>query len=111
MAEKPAKRVNRRDDIIRASADLFERVGYHKASMQMLADEVGLGKPTLYHYFKSKNEILHAIHEGTITQVMELHRKRLGKNLPPEELLRGVASDMLTFIKKYPGYIRAFFDH
>jgi AcrR family transcriptional regulator len=111
MAKEVAKRTNRREDIIKASANLFERVGYHKASMQMLADEVGLGKPTLYHYFKSKNEILHAIHQGTITQVLELHKARVAKNLPPEALLRGVAEDMLGFIKKHPGYTRAFFDH
>jgi len=32
--------------------------------MQMLADEVGLGKPTLYHYFPSKNAILFAMHDA-----------------------------------------------
>lgn len=111
MPNTPAKRTNRREDIIQASADLFEKVGYHRATMQLLAEEVGLGKPTLYHYFKSKNEILYAIHQGTITQVLELHNARVRKNLPTEDLLRGIAGDMLSFIKKHPGYTRAFFDH
>jgi len=111
MPSNSAKRTNKREDIIQASADLFEKVGYHRATMQLLAEEVGLGKPTLYHYFKSKNEILYAIHQGTITQVLKLHRTRVSKNLPPEDLLRGIASDMVAFIKKHPGYTRAFFDH
>src|ERR1700716_2738281 len=55
---------DRRDQIIQASAELFEKVGYHGASMQMVADAVKLGKPTLYYYFKSKTDILYAVHES-----------------------------------------------
>lgn len=111
MVQGSTKRTNRKADIVKASADLFEKVGYHRASMQMVAEEVGLGKPTLYHYFKSKNEILYAIHQETISKVRELHEKRVSKNLPPDELLHGMAKDMLTFIKEHPGYVRAFFEH
>ena len=32
----------KRNEILGHCATLFDRVGYHKASMQMLADEVGL---------------------------------------------------------------------
>ena len=45
MPSKSPKRTNGREDIIQASSDLFEKVGYH-ATMQLLAVEVGLGKPT-----------------------------------------------------------------
>ena len=102
---------NKRDKIIAASAVLFEKVGYHRATMQLLADEVGIGKPTLYHYFRSKSQILLAIHEEVITRVIEAHMERIQQDLPTEELLRHIAIDMLTFIKEHPGYVRAFFEH
>lgn len=111
MSTPPKRRGNRKEDIIQASADLFEKVGYHRASMQMLADEVGLGKPTLYHYFRSKTEILYAIHQEIISKVLTQHLKRAEKGLPPDQLLEGMAKDMLTFIKEHPGYVRAFFEH
>lgn len=113
MSGKPRtrKNSNKREAIIQASTVLFERVGYHRASMQMLADEVGLGKPTLYHYFKSKSQILYSIHQEVISKVIASHEERVSQHLSPDELLRGMAKDMLTFIKEHPGYVRAFFEH
>jgi AcrR family transcriptional regulator len=39
--------------------------------LQMLADEVRLGKPTLNHYFASKTEILCAIHQMHIAALLD----------------------------------------
>ena len=44
----------RRLEIILHSADLFDKVGYHKMTMQMLADEAGMGKPTLLSLFSEQ---------------------------------------------------------
>src|SRR5882672_5532031 len=62
---------DKRQQIIERCADLFDSGGYHRATMQMLADEVGLGKPTLYHYFSSKTDILYAIHQQHIAALMD----------------------------------------
>lgn len=112
MAEKKseshAKRIN---EIMQASALLFDKVGYHGASMQMVADAVKLGKPTLYHYFRSKSEILFAIHQQLISQLFASHAAREAKKLPPDQLLEGICTDILSFIHDHPGYVRAFFEH
>ena len=79
--------------------------------MQMLADDVGIGKPTLYHYFKSKSEILYAIHQEVMSNVLAAHAMRVEEKLAPDAILRGIATDMLIFIKDHPGYVRAFFEH
>lgn len=47
-----------RDDILLAAAQIFRRKGFHGASMQDIADAVGLQKATLYHHVRSKQEIL-----------------------------------------------------
>ena len=104
-------RINRREQIIRESAVLFEKVGYHGASMQLVAEAVGLGKPTLYHYFRSKTEILHAMHQDLIKELFDKHAEREAKDLSVEELLLGVATDILKQIDEHPGYVRAFFEH
>lgn len=78
--------------------------------MQMLADEVGLGKPTLYHYFPSKHDILYAIHDAHMSTLMEgLDGGKTDAN--PLELLRGACIDILRQIAEHPGYVRAFMDH
>lgn len=101
----------KRLEIIMHCANLFDKVGYHKASMQMLADEVGLGKPTLYHYFKSKSAILYAIHELHMDALIQGLEELSDPSLRPSELLRHACAGILRQIAEHPGYVRAFMDH
>ncbi|WP_187276372.1 TetR/AcrR family transcriptional regulator [Parahaliea maris] len=103
--------VNRQQEIIRASAALFDRVGYHGASMNMIAEAVNLGKPTLYHYFRSKSEILFAMHRELMSVLVDAHNARQQETSRPDELLRGLCYDTIKFIVEHPGYTRAFFEH
>lgn len=50
--------VNKERDILQAAIALFQEKGYHATSMQDLADAVGLQKGSLYHYIRSKEELL-----------------------------------------------------
>jgi AcrR family transcriptional regulator len=51
----------KRQDIIRIAAKLFEELGYERTSMSMIASRVGGSKATLYAYFPSKEELLRAV--------------------------------------------------
>ena len=44
--------------VLDAAATLFLDVGYDAASMQQLADRLGLHKSSLYHYVNSKEDLL-----------------------------------------------------
>lgn len=101
----------KRIEIIEHCAALFDKVGYHKASMQMLADEVGLGKPTLYHYFPSKLSILYAIHDTHMSALLDGLEINDGETRDPIALLRSACIDILRQIADHPGYVRAFMDH
>jgi len=58
-ASPPTPRAGgRRAEIVEIAARLFDRHGYHSTSMDDIAEAVGLRKPSLYHYFKSKDQIL-----------------------------------------------------
>lgn len=48
--------------ILDAARSLFSEQGYHAASMAAVAARAGLGKAALYHYFKSKQALLQALH-------------------------------------------------
>lgn len=101
----------KRTEIIAHCATLFDKVGYHKASMQMLADEVGLGKPTLYHYFPSKHAILYAIHDAHMTALLDGLNHNAQDDSDPAALLQSACVDILRQIAEHPGYVRAFMDH
>ena len=102
----------KRIEIIEHCATLFDRVGYHGTSMQMLADEVGLGKPTLYHYFASKTDILYEMHQMHIDALISgLEADDAAANGDPAELLEKACAYTLREIAEHPGYVRAFMDH
>lgn len=58
--ELPARR-NRNAEVITAGIDVFWRKGYSAASIQDVADAVGVLKGSLYHYISSKEELLFRI--------------------------------------------------
>ena len=51
----------RRNSILDATITLFRKKGFHGASIDEIGEAAGVKGPAIYHYFKSKNEILHAV--------------------------------------------------
>jgi AcrR family transcriptional regulator len=101
----------RRLEIIMHCANLFDKVGYHKMTMQMLADEAGLGKPTLYHYFPSKADILFEMHQIHMDALLSDLEAEVAKCSEPGVLLTRTCASALRQIAEHPGYVRAFMDH
>ena len=56
-----AKSAERRRQIVDAAFELFAAHGYRGASLQDVADRVGLSQTGLLHYFPSKRELLIAV--------------------------------------------------
>jgi AcrR family transcriptional regulator len=50
----------RKEEIIRAAAKRFGRHGLGKTTLEEIARDVRIGKPTIYHYFKSKDELFYS---------------------------------------------------
>lgn len=51
------------EQILLVSTELFKEQGYEKTSIQDIINEIGMSKGAIYHHFKSKEEILHAVME------------------------------------------------
>src|SRR5712691_3413509 len=50
-----------RESILRAAEDIFTRRDYHEVQMDELASTSGVGKGTLYRYFRSKRDLYLAV--------------------------------------------------
>ena len=62
MREAHPKR-DRREDILRASLNLFAEKGFHGTSMRDIAREADITEGLIYHYFASKRDLFRAIIE------------------------------------------------
>ncbi len=72
MARIVKKPEERKLEIIETAERLFRDVGYAKCSVEMIIREMGVAKGTFYYYFKSKDEILHAIADRTLDKLIEM---------------------------------------
>jgi AcrR family transcriptional regulator len=106
----PVKR-GRREELISPAASLFEAEGYHQTSMERLAERAGLAKPSLYHYFKSKEEILYEIHLSFIEPLIQRHIRRMELGLRPSQALLEAFVDHMEVLAEKPGTLRMFFEH
>lgn len=55
-----------RDEILDAAAELFTTQGFANTSTRSIADAVGIRQSSLYHHFKTKDDILEDLLEGTV---------------------------------------------
>ncbi len=60
-----------RPDIIDAATRIFSERGYHAASMSDIADAVGIRKASLYHHVRKKEDLLFAIHEALVDELID----------------------------------------
>ncbi|NTJ42795.1 TetR/AcrR family transcriptional regulator [Agrobacterium larrymoorei] len=61
-----------RDKIIHAARELFREKGYAGASMQDLADEVGLRKASLYMRFPNKESLVPEVLDSTLEETFDI---------------------------------------
>lgn len=59
----------KRQIALRTAARTFSQRGFHQTTLSDIADELHIAKPTLYHYFKSKDEILLEVQQAAIAQM------------------------------------------
>jgi AcrR family transcriptional regulator len=86
-----AGETDQRDSILDAAFRLFAQYGYRRTSLGDIAEEVGLSRPALYHYFRNKEDVFRAlsqrINAGVVAAVTEAASVR---GVPLSDKLEGV---------------------
>src|SRR5437868_14445100 len=98
-------RASRTQQILDAAARLFAKHGYADADTQLLADELGVGKGTLYRYFPSKQELFLA----AVDRAMHHLRRQIDASIegiddPLDRIAEAVRS-YLAFFADHPEYV------
>jgi TetR/AcrR family transcriptional regulator, cholesterol catabolism regulator len=98
----------RRQVIIDTSAPVFARRGYHATGIMELCAANDLGKGALYHYINSKEELLAAIHDRVMDEVM-LGADRVAEvGGSPSQQLALLGEELLDVIHRYPDHVWVF---
>jgi TetR/AcrR family transcriptional regulator, cholesterol catabolism regulator len=98
----------RRQAIIDTSARVFAQRGYHATGIMELCAANDLGKGALYHYIGSKEELLAAIHDRVMDEVMlGADRVAAGDGSASQQLAR-LGDELLDVIHRYPDHVWVF---
>jgi len=107
----PAGDKGRADDILRVATAVFAKNGYRNTDVQVIADELGIGKATIYRKFPTKQELFFAavdrgmerLHEHLDCESLD-HQSR-----PPIERLRMGIREYFKFFEMNPDLVELFF--
>jgi AcrR family transcriptional regulator len=98
----------RRETIVDTSAGVFAQRGYHATGLTELCAATGLGKGALYHYIGSKEELLAAIHDRVMDEVMAGAERVAATGGSPSEQLTMLGDELLDVIHRYPDHVWVF---
>ena len=97
--------------ILDQAAKLFDQRGYDRVSVEDIALASGLRKATLYHYVRSKDDILVLLHREFMQLVLDAASSADRQDLDPRTELTLVMCDILDLMKTHRGHVRVFFEH
>ncbi|MBA9005395.1 TetR/AcrR family transcriptional regulator [Thermomonospora cellulosilytica] len=92
----------RREEILDAAMDLFAEHGYRGASLDQIAERVGLTRQGLLHYFPSKKKLLIALLERR----EELSREHLVADHIVEKDWPTQIAEVVAFDREHPALAR-----
>lgn len=100
-----------RQAILAAGAELFDEVGFHNATMGSIAERAGLGKTDVYAMFRAKHDILYAIHDEWIDELLAAGRATIRPDCSVRDTIRQCFHDIFAVIHAMPSGVRAYFEN
>ncbi|WP_162248284.1 TetR/AcrR family transcriptional regulator [Sphingomonas sp. Root720] len=111
----PADKLNtpkgemRRVQIREMAARIFAQKGYHGASVLDIVREMEINKPTLYHYYRSKEEILFDILTFMDEEIKTIMEDIINGDLPLFDRFRGQIAAHVTWCLSHPNVAKVAF--
>jgi AcrR family transcriptional regulator len=91
-----------RDKILDVAEALFARRGYAGVGLREVAEQVGLGKSSLFHHFRSKAELYLAVLLRVFERIDERVRPSFEAGGPPEERLDRSVEALIDALAEHP---------
>ena len=88
----------KKQEIVRIAAKLFEQLGYERTSMSAIADRVGGSKATLYGYFSSKEELLRTVLDQDVNEEAD---RLLHEFLAEKDLRSGLIRLGISYLSRH----------
>jgi len=106
LATKSAALEDKRRQLLDAAVRVFARKGFHSSRVGDIAEEAGVAHGLLYHYFKSKDQVLEAVfHENWSILVARIESVE-ETDEPAADQIRHIAAIVLRTWLHLPDVVR-----
>lgn len=97
-----------KNKIVVIASSVFSRFGFKKATMDDIAKAAGMGKSSIYYYFKSKEEIFEAVVKKEAHALsLELEKKVINVNDNPKDKIRNYVFIRMKYLKEMVNFYEA----
>jgi AcrR family transcriptional regulator len=111
MSPRTVDRENKRKEILAAAMNVFARKGVSKTKMIDIASEAGIGKGTIYEYYKSKDNIFFESFQHFKQQTDAFIARRLNNIRDPEAKLEAWIDSWLESMSDSMDFIAIMMDY
>jgi AcrR family transcriptional regulator len=97
---------DRRRQILDAAVRVFARQGFHTCRVADIADEAGVAYGLVYHYFKSKDQVLDTLFLERWDVLLEAIRETDKQEIPAEDKLTAIAGFIIESYRHDPDLMK-----
>jgi AcrR family transcriptional regulator len=106
MNARAAGAVDKRRVILDAAIRVFAREGFHSCRVSDIANEAGVAYGLVYHYFRSKDEVLDTLFTERWTLLLEAIADVDRRELPIREKLQAISSFIVGSYQNDPDLMK-----
>jgi TetR/AcrR family transcriptional regulator, cholesterol catabolism regulator len=100
----------RRREVLDAAVAVFSERGYRASAMSDVAEELGMGKASLYHYVSSKEEILVELYEDVLRENVIAARRIAESDRSARQALHDLIADRAAYTCRNRALLQVFFE-
>jgi TetR/AcrR family transcriptional regulator, fatty acid metabolism regulator protein len=105
-ARNAANAAEKRRLILDAAVRVFARQGFHTCRVSDIADEAGVAYGLVYHYFRSKDEVLDTLFLERWNVMLAAIRETDGQDIPARRKLEAIASFIVDSYRHDPDLMK-----
>ena len=100
IGRRERKREQTKQGLLQSAIELFIAKGYDETTIDDIVEAADVAKVTFYYYFKSKEELILAIKENSIQEVLSRTEVLLSEQIAATEILHALISDISRWTEK-----------
>jgi len=107
----PREQRAKREEILKSAATEFAAKGYDKANINDISTNAGMGKGTVYLYYKTKKDLYLAVVETIVDQFNDMSEHILALQIPPIEKIAMVVETFFSLEKSLLPFLKIWARH